>query len=89
MSTDRAADGTALSGYEYRRADSAALLLGDAREVLAAMPDASVDCVVTSPPFWQLRDYGTGHWTGGDPGCPHRVRRILRASFMAGHSRAQ
>ena len=29
------------------------LYLGDARDVLAAMPDASVDCVVTSPPFWR------------------------------------
>ncbi|UAC02422.1 site-specific DNA-methyltransferase [Dactylosporangium vinaceum] len=64
----------ALSGYEYRRAAPAALYLGDAAEVLAAMPDASVECVVTSPPFWQLRDYGTGRWSGGDPGCPHRVR---------------
>src|SRR5205814_607401 len=31
----------------------------------------SVDVVVTSPPFWGLRDYGTGRWGGGDPACPH------------------
>jgi site-specific DNA-methyltransferase (cytosine-N4-specific) len=35
------------------------------------MPDASVDCIVTSPPFWSLRDYGTGAWQDGDPTCPH------------------
>ncbi|WP_347404728.1 site-specific DNA-methyltransferase [Solwaraspora sp. WMMD1047] len=35
------------------------------------MPDASVDCLVTSPPYWGLRDYGTGAWHGGDPDCPH------------------
>lgn len=31
---------------------------GDCRNVLAAMPDESVHCVVTSPPYWGLRDYG-------------------------------
>jgi DNA modification methylase len=34
------------------------LLTGDARTVLAQMPEASVDCVVTSPPYWRQRDYG-------------------------------
>jgi DNA modification methylase len=32
---------------------------GDCREVLASLPADSVDCVVTSPPYWGLRDYGT------------------------------
>ncbi len=31
---------------------------GDCRAVLASMPADSVDCVVTSPPYWGLRDYG-------------------------------
>ena len=30
---------------------------GDVRAVLAALPEASVQCVVTSPPFWGLRSY--------------------------------
>jgi DNA modification methylase len=42
------------------------------------MPDASVDCIVTSPPFWSLRDYGTGAWHGGDPACPHPLRAERR-----------
>lgn len=33
-------------------------LLGDCREVLATLPEKSVHCVVTSPPYWGLRDYG-------------------------------
>jgi DNA modification methylase len=33
------------------------------------MPDESIDCVITSPPYWSLRDYGThpvnwGDWKG-------------------------
>lgn len=31
---------------------------GDALEELRKMPDASVNCCVTSPPYWGLRDYG-------------------------------
>jgi DNA modification methylase len=42
---------------------------------LADLPDESVNCVVTSPPYWGLRDYGTASWDGGDPGCNHEPRR--------------
>jgi DNA modification methylase len=34
------------------------LYVGDVREVLRELPAESVDCVVTSPPYWGLRDYG-------------------------------
>jgi DNA modification methylase len=39
-------------------ADGICLLLGDAREVLRCLPEQSVHCCVTSPPYWGLRDYG-------------------------------
>src|ERR1700689_3286645 len=32
---------------------------GDCLEVLRTLPDESVHCCVTSPPYWGLRDYGT------------------------------
>lgn len=48
------------------------ILQGDCRTVLATLPDASVHCCVTSPPYWGLRDYGTASWEGGDVGCDHR-----------------
>ena len=34
------------------------VLVGDVRERLAEIPPASVHCVVTSPPYYNLRDYG-------------------------------
>ncbi len=34
------------------------ILRGDVRERLRDIPDESVHCVVTSPPYWGLRDYG-------------------------------
>jgi DNA modification methylase len=39
--------------------------------MLKTLPDDHFDCVVTSPPYWGLRDYGTGRWEGGDPDCDH------------------
>jgi site-specific DNA-methyltransferase (adenine-specific) len=47
------------------------LLQGDCREILKTLPDESVHCCVTSPPYWNLRDYNTGEWEGGNPQCPH------------------
>ncbi len=49
----------------------AALYVGDALEVLRTLPDESVQCCVTSPPYWGLRDYGTGRWEGGAGECDH------------------
>ena len=45
--------------------------IGDSLEVLRTMPDESVHCVITSPPYWGLRDYGTADWEGGDVECEH------------------
>jgi DNA modification methylase len=44
---------------------------GDCRAVLATLPAESVHCVVTSPPYWGLRDYGTATWDGGDADHAH------------------
>lgn len=33
------------------------IVVGDARRELPRLPDQSVDCVVTSPPYFRLRDY--------------------------------
>src|SRR3990167_3974607 len=34
------------------------ILYGNALILLKQMPDAIIDCCVTSPPYWGLRDYG-------------------------------
>jgi len=48
------------------------ILIGDVRERLKELPDQSVNCCVTSPPYWGLRDYGTASWDGGDSSCDHQ-----------------
>ena len=34
--------------------------------------------MVTSPPYWGLRDYGTATWEGGYKNCDHRIDRANR-----------
>jgi DNA modification methylase len=43
------------------------LYQGDVREALALLPARSVHCVVTSPPYWGLRDYGVDGQIGSEP----------------------
>ena len=40
---------------------------GDVLEVLKTWPDEFVDCVVTSPPYWNLRDYSVEGQIGLEP----------------------
>ena len=47
------------------------ILLGNCLEILPSLPEASVQCCVTSPPYWGLRDYQTSSWSGGDENCDH------------------
>jgi DNA modification methylase len=51
------------------------LLQGDSLSVLKTLPSCSVQCAVTSPPYYGLRDYGTAQWDGGDAGCDHNPAR--------------
>jgi DNA modification methylase len=62
---------------------------GDVRAVLPSLPDESVHCCISSPPYWGLRDYGVDGQIGQEP-TPEEfvatmvqvfreVRRVLRA----------
>jgi DNA modification methylase len=42
----------------------AEVIIGDNRQALKELPDASVQTVVTSPPYWGLRDYGHDNQIG-------------------------
>lgn len=59
---------------------SAKILIGDSREVLKTLPEKSVQCAVTSPPYFGLRDYQTASWDGGDPSCDHAPERQPRTA---------
>lgn len=57
----------------------------DAISGFRRLPSGSVDCVVTSPPYWQMRDYGLQPilW-GGDVGCEHSAGRYGFCSLCGG-----
>jgi DNA modification methylase len=67
--------------------------VGDCRALLRELPDESVNCVVTSPPYWGLRDYGVDGQIGLEE-TPEEyvakmvevfreVRRVLRSDGVA------
>lgn len=53
------------------------------------MPDESINCCVTSPPYWGLRDYGTASWEGGDEGCDHDGTNAGKTTAMKGRAHQQ
>lgn len=65
-----------------------AISTGDCIQVLRSIPDQSIQCCVTSPPYWGLRDYGVDGQIGLE-GTPeeyvarlvevfHEVKRVLK-----------
>jgi DNA modification methylase len=62
----------------YHETEHGILYHGDCLTELQSLPDCSVDCCITSPPYWGLRDYGTAEWEGGNPDCEHRENRQPR-----------
>jgi DNA modification methylase len=58
---------------------------GDALEILRELPSESIQCCVTSPPYYGLRDYGTGEWVGGDKDCPHMRTTKISENTQTGH----
>lgn len=65
------------------------IIIADVLEGLRQLPDESVHCVVTSPPYWGLRDYGVAGQIGLEPtpaaylekivAVFGEVRRVLRS----------
>lgn len=53
------------------------ILVGDVLAGLRALPDGSVQCVVTSPPYWGLRDYGIEGQIGLEPTPEAYVERLV------------
>lgn len=62
MSVDKVIDGTRQH----------AILAGNALDTLKQIPDDTIQCCVTSPPYWGLRNYGTEpQFWGGKTWCEH------------------
>ena len=63
------------------------VMLGDCRDTLKTLPDQCVNTVVTSPPYFGLRDYGTATWKGGSSDCNHMRDSKVSDLTSTGHKR--
>lgn len=52
------------------------IILGDCLERLKGLPNESVDCVITSPPYWALRDYGVEGQLGLEPTFQEYINKL-------------
>ncbi|MBT2429417.1 site-specific DNA-methyltransferase [Streptomyces sp. ISL-112] len=64
----------------YYTDEQVTLLHGDALDQLRTLPDTSVNCIVTSPPYYALRDYGTPGQYGLEA-TPAAYVETMRALF--------
>ena len=53
------------------------ILCGDVLDMLATVPDGIVQCCVTSPPYWGLRDYGEDGQIGLEPTPEQYVEKMV------------
>lgn len=56
----------------------------DVLDFVRTLPDESVNLIVTSPPYFGQRDYGTAKWQGGNPFCQHRVGNQIQDNKAPG-----
>jgi DNA modification methylase len=53
------------------------ILHADVMDGLRSLPDRSVHCIITSPPYWGLRDYGIEGQIGIEPSPEEYVQKIV------------
>lgn len=52
------------------------IIQGDALEILKTLPNESIDCIITSPPYWALRDYGITGQLGLEPTIEEYIDKL-------------
>ena len=57
--------------------DRLTVIEGDAQMVLKSLPDRCIQAVVTSPPYWGIRDYNVAGQVGSEPILNDYIRRLL------------
>lgn len=57
--------------------DGSLILEGDALLALQRLPPESVQCIVTSPPYWGLRDYKVANQIGLEPTLPQFINSLV------------
>ena len=66
------------NGAAFETVSRSLLLCGDANRALELLPDESVQTVLTSPPYWSLRDYDVEDQIGRDDSLTDYLASIVR-----------
>lgn len=53
------------------------ILVGDALEKIKDIPDNFIDCCITSPPYWKLRDYGITDQIGLEESLENYIEKLV------------
>jgi hypothetical protein len=69
-------DGATCWSGRTREGQKWSVRLSDARTVLQALPQEAFDCVITSPPYYSLRDYGIQNQIGLEETVPQYVSSV-------------
>ena len=77
--TDKFFEETRLSSKQASKQASKQdyVLYGDCRETLKTLPDCIVDCCVTSPPYYALRDYGEDQQIGLEDTPEEYIKQLV------------
>jgi DNA modification methylase len=66
-----------ISPPDHIELDDSLIIEGDALHALRIIPANSVQCVITSPPYWGLRDYGIDGQIGLEPTLPQFLNHLI------------
>ena len=58
------------------RLDNRTVLIGDVMDKVKEIPNETIDCIISSPPYWALRDYGTGKQWGMEEDFHDYLKRM-------------
>jgi DNA modification methylase len=53
------------------------VLHGDTRDIIRGLPDNTFRCIVTSPPYWGVRDYGVAEQIGAEPDLNDYIQNLV------------
>ncbi len=53
------------------------IINGDIRNIIKNVPSDSVQCVITSPPYWGVRDYGVKNQIGAEPELDEYISTLV------------
>ncbi len=62
---------------EKIKLENSIIMEGDALHALRLLPESSVQCVITSPPYWGLRDYGVEGQIGLESNLPQFLNHLI------------